>query len=73
MSLFGDGLDAAVQKSFTRPAPKSAPAQVRRCSPHPQGWSRHGQQADRGRVLLLAPAGDGLHITTMGANEPSPT
>jgi hypothetical protein len=29
MSLFGDGLDAAVQKSFTRPAPKSAPAQMR--------------------------------------------
>ena len=27
MSLFGDGLDAAVQKAFTRPAPKSAPAQ----------------------------------------------
>ncbi|MEU1940639.1 XRE family transcriptional regulator, partial [Streptomyces coeruleorubidus] len=22
MSLFGDGLDAAVQKAFTRPAPK---------------------------------------------------
>jgi hypothetical protein len=29
MSLFGDGLDAAVQKSFTRPAPKTAPAQMR--------------------------------------------
>ncbi|CAM5654834.1 hypothetical protein GCM10010261_63740 [Streptomyces pilosus] len=29
MSLFGDGLEAAVQKSFTRPAPKSAPAQMR--------------------------------------------
>ncbi|GAA2568638.1 MULTISPECIES: telomere-protecting terminal protein Tpg [Streptomyces] len=29
MSLFGDGLDAAVQKAFTRPAPKSAPAQMR--------------------------------------------
>ncbi|CAL9626536.1 telomere-protecting terminal protein Tpg [Streptomyces sp. enrichment culture] len=29
MSLFGDGLDAAVQKTFTRPAPKSAPAQMR--------------------------------------------
>ncbi|MGW2492015.1 telomere-protecting terminal protein Tpg [Streptomyces sp. NPDC001606] len=29
MSLFGDGLDAAVQKSFTRPAPKSAGAQMR--------------------------------------------
>ncbi|GHB67480.1 hypothetical protein GCM10010377_67970 [Streptomyces viridiviolaceus] len=29
MTLFGDGLDAAVQKSFTRPAPKSAPAQMR--------------------------------------------
>ncbi|MFJ9822240.1 telomere-protecting terminal protein Tpg [Streptomyces sp. NPDC101151] len=29
MSLFGNGLDAAVQKSFTRPAPKSAPAQMR--------------------------------------------
>ncbi|MEU1663162.1 XRE family transcriptional regulator [Streptomyces sparsogenes] len=28
MSLFGDGLDAAVQKAFTRPAPKSAPAQM---------------------------------------------
>ncbi|WP_225642507.1 telomere-protecting terminal protein Tpg [Streptomyces werraensis] len=29
MSLFGDSLDAAVQKAFTRPAPKSAPAQMR--------------------------------------------
>jgi hypothetical protein len=29
MSLFGDGLDAAVQKAFTRPAPKGAPAQMR--------------------------------------------
>ncbi|GGX66696.1 telomere-protecting terminal protein Tpg [Streptomyces minutiscleroticus] len=29
MSLFGDGLDAAVQKSFTRPVPKSAGAQMR--------------------------------------------
>lgn len=29
MSLFGDGLDAAVRKAFTRPAPKSAPAQMR--------------------------------------------
>ncbi|MFE2280349.1 telomere-protecting terminal protein Tpg [Streptomyces sp. NPDC059454] len=29
MSLFGDGLDAAVQNAFTRPAPKSAPAQMR--------------------------------------------
>ncbi|MFJ3637833.1 telomere-protecting terminal protein Tpg [Streptomyces sp. NPDC090112] len=29
MSLFGDGLDAAVQKAFTRPMPKSAPAQMR--------------------------------------------
>ncbi|MFF3910586.1 telomere-protecting terminal protein Tpg [Streptomyces sp. NPDC001848] len=29
MSLFGDGLDAAAQKAFTRPAPKSAPAQMR--------------------------------------------
>ncbi|MFC7992618.1 telomere-protecting terminal protein Tpg [Streptomyces pilosus] len=29
MSRFGDGLDAAVQRSFTRPAPKSAPAQMR--------------------------------------------
>ncbi|PZG86636.1 DNA-binding protein [Streptomyces sp. NTH33] len=29
MSLFGDGLDAAVQKAFTRPAPKSAPARMR--------------------------------------------
>lgn len=29
MSVFGDGLDAAVQKAFTRPAPKSAGAQVR--------------------------------------------
>ena len=29
MSLFGDGLDAAVQKAFTRPAPRSAPAQMR--------------------------------------------
>ncbi|EMF56538.1 MULTISPECIES: hypothetical protein [Streptomyces] len=29
MSLFGDGLDAAVQKAFTRPAPKSAGPQMR--------------------------------------------
>ncbi|MFE3494744.1 telomere-protecting terminal protein Tpg [Streptomyces sp. NPDC059175] len=29
MSLFGDGLDAAVQKAFTRPAPKYAGPQVR--------------------------------------------
>ncbi|MET8957129.1 XRE family transcriptional regulator [Streptomyces sp. NPDC004533] len=29
MSLIGDRLDAAVQKAFTRPAPKSAPAQMR--------------------------------------------
>ncbi|MFH9983307.1 telomere-protecting terminal protein Tpg [Streptomyces sp. NPDC017179] len=29
MTLFGDGLDTAVQKAFTRPAPKSAPAQMR--------------------------------------------
>ncbi|MEW2141075.1 XRE family transcriptional regulator [Streptomyces sp. NPDC005409] len=29
MSLFGDGLNAAVQKAFTRPAPKSAGAQMR--------------------------------------------
>ncbi|MFB7398264.1 telomere-protecting terminal protein Tpg [Streptomyces sp. NPDC056191] len=29
MSLIGDGLDKAVQKSFTRPAPKSAGAQMR--------------------------------------------
>ncbi|GAB7111082.1 hypothetical protein JCM4814A_94010 [Streptomyces phaeofaciens JCM 4814] len=29
MSLFGDGLDAAVHKAFTRPVPKSAPAQMR--------------------------------------------
>ncbi|MGP4009878.1 telomere-protecting terminal protein Tpg [Streptomyces sp. 4N124] len=29
MPLFGDGLDAAVQKEFTRPAPKSAGAQMR--------------------------------------------
>ncbi|MGX8903700.1 telomere-protecting terminal protein Tpg [Streptomyces netropsis] len=29
MSLFGDSLDAAVQKAFTRPAPKSAGAQMR--------------------------------------------
>ncbi|MEV4975001.1 telomere-protecting terminal protein Tpg [Streptomyces scopuliridis] len=29
MSMFGDGLEAAVQKAFTRPAPKSAPAQMR--------------------------------------------
>ncbi|MFH9090510.1 telomere-protecting terminal protein Tpg [Streptomyces sp. NPDC017673] len=29
MSLFGDGLDAAVQRAFTRPAPKSAGAQMR--------------------------------------------
>ncbi|MBT2423696.1 XRE family transcriptional regulator [Streptomyces sp. ISL-22] len=29
MTLFGDGLDQAVQKAFTRPIPKSAPAQMR--------------------------------------------
>ncbi|MFY1675564.1 MULTISPECIES: telomere-protecting terminal protein Tpg [unclassified Streptomyces] len=29
MALFGDGLEAAVQKAFTRPAPKSAGAQMR--------------------------------------------
>ncbi|MFE5030082.1 telomere-protecting terminal protein Tpg [Streptomyces sp. NPDC056656] len=29
MSVFGDGLDAAVQKSFTRPAPKNAGPQMR--------------------------------------------
>lgn len=29
MSMFGDGLDAAVQKAFTRPAPKSAGPQMR--------------------------------------------
>ncbi|MBT2409612.1 XRE family transcriptional regulator [Streptomyces sp. ISL-12] len=29
MSLFGDGLEAALQKAFTRPAPKSAGAQMR--------------------------------------------
>ncbi|MGC0379566.1 telomere-protecting terminal protein Tpg [Streptomyces sp. SAI-229] len=29
MTLFGDGLDAAVRKSFTRPVPQSAPAQMR--------------------------------------------
>ncbi|MDX2827169.1 XRE family transcriptional regulator [Streptomyces ipomoeae] len=29
MSLFGDGLEAAIQKAFTRPAPKSAGAQMR--------------------------------------------
>ncbi|GGU02262.1 hypothetical protein GCM10010272_54300 [Streptomyces lateritius] len=29
MSLFGDGLEAAVQKTFTRPAPQSAGAQMR--------------------------------------------
>jgi hypothetical protein len=29
MSLFGDGLDAAVQQAFTRPAPKNAGPQMR--------------------------------------------
>ncbi|MFZ4178302.1 telomere-protecting terminal protein Tpg [Streptomyces griseoincarnatus] len=29
MTLFGDGLEAAMQKTFTRPAPKRAPAQMR--------------------------------------------
>ncbi|MCX2970081.1 MULTISPECIES: telomere-protecting terminal protein Tpg [Streptomyces] len=29
MNRFGDGLDAAVQRAFTRPAPKSAGAQMR--------------------------------------------
>lgn len=29
MTLFGDGLNAAVQKAFTRPAPKNAGAQMR--------------------------------------------
>lgn len=27
--MFGEGLDAAVQKAFTRPAPKSAGARMR--------------------------------------------
>jgi hypothetical protein len=29
MATFGDGLEAALHKAFTRPAPKSAPAQMR--------------------------------------------
>jgi hypothetical protein len=29
MSMFADGLDAAVRKAFTRPAPKTAPARMR--------------------------------------------
>ncbi|MFM9632855.1 telomere-protecting terminal protein Tpg [Streptomyces galilaeus] len=29
MSMFADGLEQAVQKAFTRPIPKSAPAQMR--------------------------------------------
>ncbi|MFH9010991.1 telomere-protecting terminal protein Tpg [Streptomyces sp. NPDC017943] len=29
MSTFADGLDAAVRRAFTRPAPKTAPAQMR--------------------------------------------
>ncbi|MEU2447050.1 XRE family transcriptional regulator [Streptomyces althioticus] len=29
MTVFGDGLEAAVHKAFTRPAPKTAPAQMR--------------------------------------------
>lgn len=29
MTMFGDGLDAAVHKAFTRPAPKSAGARMR--------------------------------------------
>ncbi|MFD3797820.1 telomere-protecting terminal protein Tpg [Streptomyces californicus] len=29
MSMFGDGLEAAVQRAFTRPVPKSAGAQMR--------------------------------------------
>ncbi|MFJ8602542.1 telomere-protecting terminal protein Tpg [Streptomyces shenzhenensis] len=29
MTMFGDGLEAAVQKAFTRPAPRSAGAQMR--------------------------------------------
>lgn len=29
MALFGDGLDQAVQRAFTRPVPKSAGAQMR--------------------------------------------
>ncbi|WP_405592247.1 telomere-protecting terminal protein Tpg [Streptomyces sp. NBC_01190] len=29
MSMFGDGLDAAVQRAFTRPVPKSAGARMR--------------------------------------------
>ncbi|GDY80676.1 hypothetical protein SAV31267_101610 [Streptomyces avermitilis] len=29
MSMFGDGLEAAVHKAFTRPAPKSAGTQMR--------------------------------------------
>lgn len=37
MSLIGDGLDAAVQKAFTRPPPKSAGAQMRYHSEKPCG------------------------------------
>lgn len=29
MSMFGDGLDQAVQQAFTRPAPKNAGPQIR--------------------------------------------
>ncbi|MFJ9588674.1 hypothetical protein [Streptomyces acidicola] len=37
MCMFWDGLDAAVQKSFTRPAPKSAGAQMRYLVKHLKG------------------------------------
>ncbi|MFI7236845.1 telomere-protecting terminal protein Tpg [Streptomyces cyaneofuscatus] len=37
MSMFGDGLDAAVHKAFTRPAPKTAPAQMRYLVKHLKG------------------------------------
>jgi hypothetical protein len=37
MSLFGNGLDAAVQKAFTRPVPKSAGAQMRYLVKHLKG------------------------------------
>ncbi|MFJ9026837.1 telomere-protecting terminal protein Tpg [Streptomyces sp. NPDC102259] len=43
MTLFGDGLDAAVQKSFTRPAPKSAGAQMRYLVKRLKGTKRVAQ------------------------------
>ena len=55
MSMFGDGLDQAVQKAFTRPVPKSAGAQMRYLVKQLKGTERRrpdaaGLPAHRGAV-----------------------